>query len=68
MGCSETERETSLGCESPAERNGFGKLGPVAVELPRPSGRALPAGLPGRWGKQLDGQVAGLGFQPCLDF
>lgn len=54
--------------ESPAEPTGFGKQGPVAVELPGPAGRALPACLPGRWGKQLDGQVAGLGFQRRLDF
>lgn len=32
--------------EAPAEPNGFGKHEPVAVELPGPAGRALPAGRP----------------------
>lgn len=34
--------------EVPAESKGFGKRGPVAVELPGAAGRALPAGLPPR--------------------
>lgn len=55
--------------EVPAESKGFGKLGPVAVELPGAAGRGAagrPPSPPGG-GKQLDGQAAGLGFQPPPD-